>query len=60
MGISASLVGAGGLLGALGIRNPRRRVSARDCGGGQLAGQPAEAARQSPCDWNRPLSRSAA
>jgi len=46
MGVSAALVIAGGLLGAAGIRNPRRRVAASDCGGGQLAGQPADAARR--------------
>jgi hypothetical protein len=33
--------------------NPRRRVDAADCPGGQLAGVPSEAARQSPCDWQR-------
>jgi len=37
-----------------GIRNPRREVSAEDCPGGQLAGYPEEAARQSPCDWHQP------
>ncbi len=43
MGISASLVALGGLLGLAGIRNPRRIVRCADCAGGQLAGQPLEA-----------------
>ncbi|MGH2799052.1 MAG: MFS transporter, partial [Thermoleophilaceae bacterium] len=40
VGISTALVALGGLLGLAGIRNPRRRVSAADCPGGQLAGHP--------------------
>ncbi|MGH2744703.1 MAG: MFS transporter [Thermoleophilaceae bacterium] len=51
VGISTALVALGGLLGLAGIRNPRRRVSAADCPGGQLAGHPKEGTRQSPCDW---------
>ena len=51
--ISAVLMALGGLLGLLGVRNPRRDVRAEDCAGGQLAGSPQEAARQSPCDWGR-------
>ena len=38
--ICALLVAAGGVLGALGIVNPRRRVEAERCSGGQLAGVP--------------------
>jgi EmrB/QacA subfamily drug resistance transporter len=53
IGIAAVLVAIGGVLGLVGIRNPRRRVEAADCGGGQLVGSPREAARQSPCDWHR-------
>jgi EmrB/QacA subfamily drug resistance transporter len=53
MGISASLVALGGILGLAGIRNPRRVVEARECAGGQLAGVPHEGARTSPCDWAR-------
>lgn len=47
MGTGAVLVALGGVLGAIGIRDPRRerRVSARECPGGQLVGQPREAAR---------------
>jgi len=43
--ISALLVAAGGLLGLVGIRNPRREVKCADCPGGQLAGQPRAVAR---------------
>jgi EmrB/QacA subfamily drug resistance transporter len=55
IGISTGLVGLGGILGLVGIQNPRRRVPAADCPGGQLAGQPREGARQSPCDWDEPV-----
>jgi EmrB/QacA subfamily drug resistance transporter len=40
----AVLVAAGGVIGLLGIVNPRRVVKAESCPGGQLAGAPAEAA----------------
>jgi MFS family permease len=43
IGISATLVALGGLLGLAGIRNPRRAVRCEDCAGGQFAGQPLEA-----------------
>ena len=46
MGVSAGLVIFGGVLGAFGIVNPRRRVEAHDCPGGQLAGHPQDAARR--------------
>lgn len=42
MAISAGLLAGGGLLG-LSIRNPRRRVEAGDCPGGQLSGAPGDA-----------------
>ena len=45
IGISAGLVALGGVLGLIGIRNPRRVVRCEDCAGGQLAGQPLDAAR---------------
>ena len=45
LGISATLVALGGVLGLVGIRNPRRVVRCEDCAGGQIAGQPLDAAR---------------
>jgi EmrB/QacA subfamily drug resistance transporter len=48
MGISTVLVAFGGLLGLIGIRNPRREVHCEDCAGGQFAGQPVDAARERP------------
>ncbi len=44
IGISAILVALGGLIGLVGIANPRRVVSCADCAGGQLAGQPLDVA----------------
>jgi EmrB/QacA subfamily drug resistance transporter len=43
--IATGLVALGGVLGLIGIVNPRRTVSAHDCPGGQLVGATAEAAR---------------
>jgi EmrB/QacA subfamily drug resistance transporter len=51
MGIGAALVLLGGVLGAIGIRNPKRDVECRHCPGGQLAGVPevvAQPARVAP------------
>jgi EmrB/QacA subfamily drug resistance transporter len=45
IGIATGLVALGGLLGLAGIVNPRRKVKACDCPGGQLVGATAEAAR---------------
>ena len=42
--ICAVLVALGGILGAVGITNPRRTVEARRCPGGQLVGAPQPAA----------------
>jgi EmrB/QacA subfamily drug resistance transporter len=42
--ICAVLVASGGVIAAFGIENPRRRVKAEECPGGQLAGAPRPAA----------------
>ncbi len=55
IGIAVVLVALGGVLGFTGIRNPRRKVSAEGCPGGQFVGVPEEASHQSPCDWGRDL-----
>ena len=44
IGVAGGLVILGGLVGAAGIRNPRRVVRAEHCNGGQLAGAPLDAA----------------
>jgi EmrB/QacA subfamily drug resistance transporter len=44
IGVASGLVVIGGLIGAAGIRNPRRVVRASQCAGGQLAGAPLDAA----------------
>jgi EmrB/QacA subfamily drug resistance transporter len=42
--ICVVLVASGGVVAAFGIENPKRRVKAADCSGGQLAGVPRPAA----------------
>ncbi len=44
IGIAGCLVLLGGLIGAVGIENPRRAVSAEECPGGQLVGASPDAA----------------
>ncbi len=44
LGIATVLVAAGGLAGAVGVRNPGRAVSAEECEGGQLVGAALDAA----------------
>jgi EmrB/QacA subfamily drug resistance transporter len=46
MAICALLVAAGGVIGGLGIVNPRRAVAAEGCPGGQLVGHPQAAVEQ--------------
>ncbi|HEX4526276.1 MAG TPA: MFS transporter, partial [Gaiellaceae bacterium] len=48
MVVCAVLVAAGGVVGAIGILNPRRTVSAVQCSGGQLVGAPEPAALAPP------------
>jgi EmrB/QacA subfamily drug resistance transporter len=38
--LCAALVAAGGIIAAFGIENPRRRLRAEECAGGQLVGAP--------------------
>jgi EmrB/QacA subfamily drug resistance transporter len=44
IGMAGGLVALGGVIGAVGIRNPRRVVRAEDCPGGALVGAPPDAA----------------
>jgi EmrB/QacA subfamily drug resistance transporter len=44
LGIAAALVAAGGVLGGVGIVNPRREVAAAECAGGQFVGAAKDAA----------------
>jgi hypothetical protein len=46
IGIATALVALGGVLGLVGIVNPRRAVSAAGCAGAQLVGMPEEVALQ--------------
>ncbi len=56
MAIAALLVAAGGVAGALGVRNPERVVLAEECEGGQLVGAALDAAG---CQEQLPASESA-
>jgi hypothetical protein len=57
IGVAGGLVIVGGLIGAAGIRNPRRVVRAQQCSGGQLAGAPLDAAGlHSPASVHAPAS----
>jgi hypothetical protein len=43
IGVASALVIIGGLIGAAGIRNPKRIVRADQCSGGQIVGAPLDA-----------------
>ncbi len=45
IGLAAALVATGGVLGLVGIVNPRRKVRSEDCAGGQLVAAPLDAVR---------------
>ncbi len=59
MGIAAVLVAAGGIAGAVGIRNVKSRVHAADCEGGALVGGGAEAIAESAGALAQPTGPSA-
>jgi len=57
VGVAATLVALGGLLGLAGIRNPRRVVRSEDCAAGQFAGQPLDPALELPASPSNPDRR---
>jgi EmrB/QacA subfamily drug resistance transporter len=60
IGIAAGLVALGGVLGLVGISNPRRTVRCEDCAGGQIAGQPLDAANEATLPRVAPPAHAAA
>jgi len=60
LGIAALLVALGGIVGAVGVRNPRRVVLAEECEGGQLVGASLDAAGcHEPVPETQPVGASA-
>jgi len=54
--VCSALVATGGVIGAVGIANPRRAVEARRCPGGQFVAVPQPAVDHAPDDSPIPLS----
>jgi EmrB/QacA subfamily drug resistance transporter len=54
--VCSALVAAGGVIGTVGIANPRRAVEARRCPGGQFVAVPQPAVDHAPDDSPIPLS----
>ncbi|HET8812984.1 MAG TPA: MFS transporter, partial [Gaiella sp.] len=54
--VCSALVATGGVIGAVGIANPRRAVEARRCPGGQFVAVPQPAVDHAPADSPIPLS----
>jgi hypothetical protein len=48
LGIGAGLVFLGGVVALVGIENPRRKVAAEECPGGQICGAPQDLGRDLP------------
>ncbi len=48
IGLSAALVVLGGVISAIGIRNPRRKVAAAECPGGAICGASEEVGHGQP------------
>ena len=58
LGVCAALVAAGGVIGLLGIANPRREVQAEGCPGGQLVGVPHGAVDEAGSPLSAPAAAS--
>jgi EmrB/QacA subfamily drug resistance transporter len=54
MGVSGALVVMGGVISAVGIRNPRRAVAAAECPGGAICGASEEVGRDEAGETRRP------